>query len=272
MARALLESPSQFSGVSLRDDDADDLDLNLDLDVVDGHQQVYMSRESDGNSSSEDTYDSKSDDVFLDYCFNHHTDEDFAKFTTEHQIETENGIRILDFRDHQPPTANDYWNLRLNTVAIENDFSRKAHEDIMNFCNECMKSNNFRPKPLDSVYATTKHMIEAFGVHSQTHSLCKNGCMLFTNEDDLYCHFCSEPQFKDGDQKLPVASMHYLSLSDFLGSMLSIAEYCTLFCETFNRESDDSFKDILATHLAPLDCCVGWGLRPPPPMNLSISL
>ena len=79
-------------------------------------------------------------DLFEDYFV--YDDEDISDQSRNYH-QTEDGIRIIDFRDQATPTDNDYWNLRLATLIVSNNITRKGHEDIINFCNDWRKSKDF---------------------------------------------------------------------------------------------------------------------------------
>ena len=88
--------------------------------------------------------DCDDDDLLREMYFEETNDDTLAGQSSSNQVHTEDGIPIMDLRDLPEPNTRDYWNVRLCNIVQKANISRAAHESLIEFCNDWVKSNDYR--------------------------------------------------------------------------------------------------------------------------------
>ncbi|ORY94097.1 hypothetical protein BCR43DRAFT_507313 [Syncephalastrum racemosum] len=163
-------STDQYIPITSRGDNDHGFE-DYDFGEYDHHESQVLGQDIDHNSLSsdesgndgEDYYDNEQQADVLEYYIGQNRYEDLVERPLRDYHQRENGIRVLDLRDQPTLTTSDYWNLRLSSIIISNNISRKG------------------PEPLDSVHIAARRMTETFGAHSKTYYLCRNGSIPLLN-------------------------------------------------------------------------------------------
>ncbi|XP_050211492.2 uncharacterized protein LOC126661677 [Mercurialis annua] len=107
---------------------------------------------------------------------------------------------------------------RLMNLKAEFHFSERLYDELCKFLSEVLPTDNVMT---DSFYSTKK-LVRKLGLPVEVIDCCKQGCMLFWNEDIGLnsCKVCGHPRFKKqgrGSNKrkinIPYMKMHYFPLT-----------------------------------------------------------
>ncbi|SAM00074.1 hypothetical protein [Absidia glauca] len=112
----------------------------------------------------------------------------------------------------------------LYSTALKYKISREAYHSLVNIINNTVIPAAVSDPTLKihSAYKSKKSMKAANPVHFERHASCKNGCMMFQDDDDLQiCRYCAEPRPRvSRSSGISESYVSVASISDIVASKL----------------------------------------------------
>ncbi|SAL96254.1 hypothetical protein, partial, partial [Absidia glauca] len=133
--------------------------------------------------------------------------------------------RIYDGTDFGEASVAEVVSDMLYSTALKYKISREAYHSLVNIINNTVIPAAVVSDPtlkIHSAYKSKKSMKAANPVHFERHASCKNGCMMYQDDDDLQkCRYCAEPRPRiSRSSGIPESYVSVASISDIVTSKL----------------------------------------------------